>query len=74
MNLNGKNKTSKTILNGKPLYGYDRHKETRRIQHQFIHQKLVKQSRTSIGKPSKEKLARVAAGIIMILILLGLIF
>ncbi len=50
MNLNGQNSKSTTILNGKPLYGYDRAKRITEEKHGDWHEKVSKYSRTHIGK------------------------
>ena len=50
MNLNGANSKSTTILNGKPLYGYDRAKRITEEKHGDWHERVSKYSRTHIGK------------------------
>lgn len=50
MNLNGANSKSTTILNGKPLYGYDRAKRITEEKHGDWHEKVSRYSRTHIGK------------------------
>lgn len=48
MRLNGKGCQSKTILNGKPLYGYDAAKQTRRIKHFYNHKQTVEKQREQV--------------------------
>ena len=54
MNLNGQNYNSehRTILNGKPLYGYDAKKELRKTKHRIYHSRASKISQNYIGKQS----------------------
>ena len=41
MNLNGQSSKSQTILNGRPLYGYDRMKRISYIKHSENHQREI---------------------------------
>lgn len=50
MNLNGQNKQSGTILNGKPLYNYDLHKAQAVKRHHAWHRRTSFKSRKTIGK------------------------
>ena len=72
MNLNGESsKNKKTILNGKPLYGYDQAKKKNYFRHIQRHNKLTKQWRNNPGKLSK---VVIRAVIIMFIILFVLSF
>lgn len=46
MILNGEHQSSQTVLNGKPLTGYDRAKLQKNRQHRWIHQQLTQKYRT----------------------------
>ena len=77
MNLNGESsKNKKTILNGKPLYGYDQAKKKNYFRHIQIHNKLTKQWRNNPGKLSKAQISNIVirAVIIMFIILFVLSF
>ncbi|OUP61481.1 hypothetical protein B5F14_02505 [Faecalitalea cylindroides] len=77
MNLNGESsKNKKTILNGKPLYGYDQAKKKNYFRHIQRHNKLTKQWRNNPGKLSKAQISNIViqAVIIMFIILFVLSF
>lgn len=77
MNLNGESsKNKKTILNGKPLYGYDQAKKKNYFRHIQIHNKLTKQWRNNPGKLSNAQISNIVirAVIIMFIILFVLSF
>jgi len=69
-------KNKKTILNGKPLYGYDQAKKKNYFRHIQRHNKLTKQWRNNPGKLSKAQISNIVirAVIIMFIILFVLSF
>lgn len=50
MNLNGQSSKNQTILNGKPLYGYDRRKHDSYLRHTIKHQREVQRWQTGKQK------------------------
>lgn len=72
MNLNGESsKNKKTILNGKPLYGYDQAKKRNYFRHVQIHNKLTKQWRINPVKLSKAQISNVVIrGVVIMFIVL----
>ena len=77
MNLNGQNSRSTTILNGKPLYGYDRAKKDKAVKHGNWHKKTSEYSRTHIGTvrmaPQKTKRDKSTASIVVKAVVLFII-
>lgn len=74
MNLNGQSSKNKgTILNGKPLYGYDNAKKMRYQSHTFKHRTTVQKWRKDSRMSDKNKLIMVLAMVMMICILSFLI-
>ena len=58
MNLNGRNSKSRTILNGRPLYGYDRKKELDEKRHEKWHRQSSYESRTMIADTKMNHLSK----------------
>ena len=54
MNLNGQkiNPKHRTVLNGRPLYGYDMKKQVQQQRHKNYHEKISELSQRFIGKQS----------------------
>ena len=74
MNLNGQSSKNKgTILNGKPLYGYDNAKKMRYQSHIFKHRTTVQKWRKDSRMSDTNKLIMVLGMVVMICILSFLI-
>lgn len=70
MNLNGQSSKNKgTILNGKPLYGYDNAKKIRNQSHLFKHRAIIQKWRKDPRISDMNKMIRVLAmtGVLFIL-------
>lgn len=70
MNLNGQSSKNKgTILNGKPLYGYDNAKKIRYQSHLFKHRATIQKWRKDPRISDMNKMIRVLAmtGVLFIL-------
>lgn len=70
MNLNGQSSKNKgTILNGKPLYGYDNAKKIRYQSHLFKHRTTIQKWRKDPRISDMNKMIRVLAmtGVLFIL-------
>lgn len=68
MNLNGESsKNTKTILNGKPLYGYDQAKKRNYSRHVRIHNKLTKQWQNNPEKLSNVQITNIVIRAVIII-------